>query len=44
MPLALPNWMTPCAFGSGKFGTPWERMHAANFAPSCVLIATPAWL
>ena len=26
----LPSEITPCAFGSGKFGTPWERMHAAR--------------
>src|SRR6202034_2661899 len=26
------NWITPCALGSGKFGTPWVRMHAEYFS------------
>jgi hypothetical protein len=32
-------WL-PMALGSGKFGTPWERMHTANAcAPACLLFA-----
>lgn len=35
----------PVAFGSGKFGTPWERMHLAKAnAPALLLFAVRALL
>src|SRR6202522_1842365 len=30
-------WIAPWALGSGKFGTPWERMHFANASASASL-------
>jgi len=41
------NWLaicvvsgnSPSAFGSGQFGTPWERIHRANRTRACMLLA-----
>jgi hypothetical protein len=32
----------PLTFGSGKFGTPWERMHLENATPDATAIAADA--
>jgi len=32
--------ITPCAFGSGKVGSPFARMHAANLVSCCALPVT----
>lgn len=32
MPSLEPNWIAPWPLGSGKFGTPFVRMQAANFS------------
>ena len=29
--------------GSGQFGTPWERMHRANFSPALTACCTKDW-
>src|SRR5207247_269708 len=37
MPPADEIEICPCAFGSGKFGTPFLRMQAANLVIACTL-------
>ena len=31
------NWILPCALGSGKFGTPFARMHCENRRPEALV-------
>lgn len=38
--LSEPAEITPCAFGSGKLGSPFARMQAANFVSCCTLPVT----
>ncbi len=35
-------WMPPPPVGSGKFGTPFERMHSANLTNAALLPDEPA--